>query len=153
MLSSAILPLKLRIVWSDPFPIFLVLAFSTSIMNVLRWVRVIRIITRGRVWRVIFSMLATLFLIFTFLPFLFWVWRWRIWRIRWWRIWVWCYFWSVIFAIWCWNWFWSNRLYSSHNIRNRFRSNRFYSSRNIENRFRSSHFYSSRNVFARAQMF
>ena len=62
MLSSAIFPLKLRIVWSGPFPMFLVLASFTSIMSVVRWVRVIRVITRGRVWRVIFSMLATLFL-------------------------------------------------------------------------------------------
>ena len=100
---------------------FLILASSTYIITVLRRTIVIGVITRGQVWRVIFSMLATLFLIFTFLSFMFWVWRWwRIWRNRWWRIRVWFHFRSMLCALRCWNMFWSNHFYSSRNIINIF---------------------------------
>ena len=114
---------------------FLAPTSLASIMTVIRWIRVIRIIARGRVWRIIFSVFTTLFLIFTFLPFLFWIWRRRIWRIRWRRIRVWGHIWFM------------SSFDLSRNIENRFRSSCFYSSRNIENRFRSSRFYSSRNFF------
>ena len=96
---------------------FLILASYTSIMTVVGWIWVIRVITRGRFWWVIFSVLTTLLLLFTSLSFTSWVWRWwRIWQMRWWRIRVWVHFWSVLFALWCWTMLWSNHFYSSRNI-------------------------------------
>ena len=99
---------------------FLAPASLASIMPVIRSIRVIRIIARGRVWRIIYSVLTTLFLIFTFLPFLFWIWRRRMWRIIWRRIRVWGHIWFM------------NSFDSSRNIKDRFRLSRFYLSRNIE---------------------
>ena len=100
---------------------FLIFGSSTSVMTVLRWIRLIRVITRGRVWRVIFSVLTTLFILLTFLSFRCQVWRWRrIWQIRWWRIRVWVHFRSVLFALQCWTMFWSSHFYSSRNIINIF---------------------------------
>ena len=60
MLSSVIFPLKLRIVLSDPFPMFLIFALFTSIMTFIRRIRII-----AQIWvrRVIFPMLTTLFLL------------------------------------------------------------------------------------------
>ena len=144
MLSSAIFPLKLRIIWSGPFSSVLILASSTSIMTFLIWIRVIRVITRGQVWQVIFSMLTSFFLLFTFLSFTFWVWRWwRIWRIRWWRIRVWVHFRSVLFTLRCWTMFWSNNFYSSRNIINIFALLDIFHFLFVY----SSHTYSSLNLF------
>ena len=123
MLSSAILPLKLRIVWSDPFSN----VYCSCVVYVYNDCHLMSRSHQNHHSRTgltsHLSMFTTLFLIFTFFPLLFLIWWRRIWRIRWRRIRVWSHVWLV------------NSLYSSRNIENRFWSSRFYSSRNIRNSF------------------
>ena len=67
------------------FPVFLLFALLTSVMTVIGRIRVF---ARRWVWRVIFLMLTTLFLLLAFLFLRAWV-RWKcLWQIWWWRFWV-----------------------------------------------------------------
>ena len=98
--SSEILPLKLRIVWLDPFPMFLLFALFTFVITVIGR---IRIVAQRWVWRVIFTMLTTLLLLLAFLFFCYWV-QWRcLWQIWWWKFWVQFHLRFMLFLIFLWN--------------------------------------------------
>ena len=102
MLSSAILPLKLCIIWSDPFSdvsYFCVVYVYNDCPRMNQSHQSHH--SRTGLTSHIFYAYNT-FIIFTFLSFRCQVWQWQqIWRIRWWWIRLWFYFQSVLFAVRC----------------------------------------------------
>ena len=121
MLSSAILPLKLRIIWSVPFSdvSYFCVVYVYNDCPQMNQSHQSHHSRTGQTSHI--SILMSFFLLFTLLSFTCWVWRWwQIWQIRWLWIRFWVHFCYVIFALRCWTMFLSSHFYSSRNIINIF---------------------------------